>query len=165
MELKKFTRSELMDFLLNGILLPDTALINKNTISFYFEELENFINLADNDFVARSSDNLEITVSFGYNNTDYVVMKKIEDYVLFLIPPQIADDIVNIGEREAQDIVGLVYGLIVYNAKWEEVSALANTILKEDEEPIILPIAEPMKANSFELVKLKKYLKRISKYA
>jgi len=121
--------------------------------------------LADNDFVARSSDNLEITVSFGYNNTDYVVMKKIEDYVLFLIPPQIADDIVNIGEREAQDIVGLVYGLIVYNAKWEEVSALANTILKEDEEPIILPIAEPMKANSFELVKLKKYLKRISKYA
>tara|TARA_X000001382_G_scaffold79693_1_gene55982 strand:- start:212 stop:709 length:498 start_codon:yes stop_codon:yes gene_type:complete len=165
MELKKFTKSELMDFLLNGILLPDTALINKNTISFYFEELENFINLADNDFVARSSDNLEITVSFGYNNTDYVVMKKIEDYVLFLIPPQIADDIVNIGEREAQDIVGLVYGLIVYNAKWEEVSALANTILKEDEEPIILPIAEPMKANSFELVKLKKYLKRISKYA
>ena len=165
MELKKFTRSELMDFLLNGIPLPDTALINKNTISFYFEELKNFINLAENDFAARSSGNLEITVSFGHNNTDYVVMKKVEDYVLFLIPPEVADDIVNIGQKEAQDIVGLVYGLIVYNAKWEEVSELANTILQEGEEPIILPNAEPMKANSFELVKLKKYLKRISKYA
>jgi hypothetical protein len=67
MELKQFSKEELMDFLFNGIPMPETALTNQNTIDFYFEELESFINVAENDFWAKNTDKNEITVSFGSN--------------------------------------------------------------------------------------------------
>lgn len=48
MQLKKFSKEELMEFLINGIPMPETALTNQNTIDFYFEELESFITGANN---------------------------------------------------------------------------------------------------------------------
>ena len=58
------TRDELTEYLTNGIPLPKSALTDENTIDFYFEELLQFINSAENNYWAKSTDYLEIKSSF-----------------------------------------------------------------------------------------------------
>ena len=54
MKYKTFSRDELTDLLTNGIPMPESAKTDENTIDFYFEELESFINLSENRFSASN---------------------------------------------------------------------------------------------------------------
>ena len=160
MELRNLSKEELMEYLVNGIQMPETSMLNKKTISFYFEELENFINLAENDFYARITNKSEITVAFG--DIDFIVMRRFIDKMLFYMAPEVADDIENMSPSDASNVVGLVYGVIVYNAKWEEVSALASQISPKDN--ILQTAGSPIKINSIDMENLKDFVKKNKKY-
>ena len=160
MELRNLSKEELMEYLVNGIQMPETSMLNKKTISFYFEELENFINLAENDFYARIINKSEITVAFG--DIDFIVMRRFIDKMLFYMAPEVADDIENMSPSDASNVVGLVYGVIVYNAKWEEVSALASQISPNDN--ILQTAGSPIKINSIDMENLKDFVKKNKKY-
>jgi len=162
MQLKKFSKEELMEFLINGIPMPETALTNENTIGFYFEELESFITGADNNFWASCTDYLEITVAFG--TTDYIVMRFVGDNVVFYMAPNVVGDIGNMTPDEASDIIGLVYGVIVYNEKWKEVSDIATQLISKDPSAITLTGGEPIKMNSIEMENLKAFVEENRKY-
>ena len=162
MQLKKFSKEELMEFLINGIPMPETALTNENTIGFYFEELESFITGADNNFWAAYTDHLEITVAFG--TTDYIVMRFVGDNVVFYMAPNVVGDIGNMTSDEASDIIGLVYGVIVYNEKWKEVSDIATQLISKDPSAITLTGGEPIKMNSIEMENLKAFVEENRKY-
>ena len=162
MQFKKFNKEELMDFLVNGIPMPDTALVNENTIDFYFEELESFINGAENDFWATTSGRLEITIAFG--TTDYIVMRFVGDNVVFYMAPEVAGDIGSMTSEEASDIIGLIYGVTVYNGKWKEVSDIATQLISKDPSAISLTGGEPIKMNSVEMENLKAFVKENRKY-
>ena len=62
MRYKKFSKKELTEMLTNGIPMPKSALTDENTIDFYFEELNSFINAADNEYESSATDYLEITI-------------------------------------------------------------------------------------------------------
>jgi hypothetical protein len=162
MQLKKFSKEELMEFLINGIPMPETALVNGNTIDFYFEELESFINGADNNFWASCTDYLEITIAFG--TTDYIVMRFVGENVIFYMAPNVVGDIGNMTPDEASDIIGLVYGVIVYNEKWKEVSDIATQLISKDPSAITLTGGEPIKMNSIEMENLKAFVEENRKY-
>ncbi len=162
MQLKKFSKDELMDFLVSGIPMPETALTNENTINFYFEELESFINGAENDFWATCTDYLEITIAFG--NKDYIVMRHIAGNVIFYMAPNVAGDIGNMTSEEASDVIGLVYGVIVYNEKWNQVSQIATQLISKDPTAISLSSGEPIKMNSIEMENLKAFVEENRKY-
>ena len=162
MQLKKFSKEELMEFLISGIPMPETALTNENTISFYFEELESFITGADNDFWAACTDHLEITVAFG--TIDYIVMRFVGDNVVFYMAPNVVGDIGNMTSDEASDIIGLVYGVIVYNERWKEVSDIATQLISKDPSAITLSGGEPIKMNSIEMENLKAFVEENRKY-
>ena len=63
----KFNKEELMDFLVNGIPMPDTALVNENTIDLQFEIILNwkdyrisYSNLKNESFLnALTKENIE----------------------------------------------------------------------------------------------------------
>ena len=162
MQLKKFSKEELMEFLINGIPMPETALVNENTIDFYFEELESFINGADNNFWASCTDYLEITIAFG--TTDYIVMRFVGENIVFYMAPNVVGDIGNMTSDEASDIIGLVYGVIVYNEKWKEVSDIATQLISKDPSAITLTGGEPIKMNSIEMENLKAFVEENRKY-
>ena len=162
MQLKKFSKDELMEFLINGIPMPETALSNQNTIDFYFEELESFINGADNNFWASCTDYLEITIAFG--TTDYIVMRFVGENIVFYMAPNVVGDIGNMTSDEASDIIGLVYGVIVYNEKWKEVSDIATQLISKDPSAITLTGGEPIKMNSIEMENLKAFVEENRKY-
>ena len=162
MQLKKFSKDELMEFLINGIPMPETALTNQNTIDFYFEELESFINGADNNFWASCTDYLEITIAFG--TTDYIVMRFVGENIVFYMAPNVVGDIGNMTSDEASDIIGLVYGVIVYNEKWKEVSDIATQLISKDPSAITLTGGEPIKMNSIEMENLKAFVEENRKY-
>ena len=54
------TREELTEMLTEGIPMPKSALMDENTIDFYFEELLAFINSAENVFEAKSTDSVSV---------------------------------------------------------------------------------------------------------
>ena len=162
MQLKKFSKDELMEFLINGIPMPETALTNQNTIDFYFEELQSFINGADNNFWASCTDYLEITIAFG--TTDYIVMRFVGENIVFYMAPNVVGDIGNMTSEEASDIIGLVYGVIVYNEKWKEVSDIATQLISKDPSAITLTGGEPIKMNSIEMENLKAFVEENRKY-
>jgi hypothetical protein len=160
MELRNLSKEELMEYLVNGIPMPETSMINKNTLSFYFEELVHFINLAENDFHARNTGTTEITVAFG--TTDFIVVRRFIDKLIFYMAPDVVDDIESISPSNASDVVGLVYGVIVYNAKWEEVSALASQLTPNDTK--MQTTGSAIKVNSIEMENLKDFVKNNKKY-
>ena len=162
MQLKKFNKEELMEFLVHGIPMPETALTNENTIGFYIEELESFINTAENHFCASTTDYLEITVSFG--SIDYIIMRSVGGNVVFYMAPEIVGDIGNMTSEEASDVIGLVYGVVVYNEKWKEVSDIATQLISKDPSAITLTGGEPIKMNSIEMENLKQFIKQNKKY-
>ena len=174
MKLKLLSREELMDCLVNGILLPETSLIDDNTLTFYFEELENFINNAENDFCARTTDTHTITVSFG--GVDYVILKTLVDKIYLLMSPDISDDPEDMTVEEAENVVGLIYGIVVYNEKWEEMSKLAmdltkviqpefESVLKKDLSIDMNKYDEiPNQSRSLELSNIKDFIKKNKKY-
>ena len=158
MEFKELSREELMDFLINGISMPESSIINKDTINFYFEELVGFINLAENDYEARLQNTAEIVVNF--NNKDYIVMRAIGTNLVFFMTPEVGDRIEELPSEDASNIIGLVYGVIVYNDKWEEMANLANRITTA------LPKegGKPIKVNSPEMKNLKDFITSNRKY-
>ena len=162
MQLKKFNKEELMEFLVHGIPMPETALTNENTIGFYIEELESFINTAENNYWARATDYLEITVSF--RSIDYIIMRSVGGNVVFYMAPEIVGDIGNMTSEEASDVIGLVYGVVVYNEKWKEVSQIATQLISKDPSAITLTGGEPIKMNSIEMENLKSFVKENRKY-
>ena len=85
MELKEFSREELMDLLTNGIPMPKSSLVDDSVIIFYFEELLAFIKLAENTYDAKSTDYLEITIMV--DDLDFIILryvdKKVFLYLLF----------------------------------------------------------------------------------
>ena len=162
MELKQYSKDELMDFLINGIPIPETALTNQNTIDFYFEELESFINVAENDFWAKNTDKNEITVSFG--SIEYLIIRAFSNNLFLLMSPAIADDINNITKEEAENVIGLVYGIIVYNYRWKEVSEIALDLLKSGADVPKIGDGGPLKINSIEMENLKNFIKENQKY-
>tara|TARA_R110002012_G_scaffold254375_1_gene433417 strand:+ start:317 stop:808 length:492 start_codon:yes stop_codon:yes gene_type:complete len=162
MELKQYSKDELMDFLTNGIPMPETALTNENTIDFYFEELESFINVAENEFWAKSTDKNQLTVSFG--SVEYLIIRMFSDNLFLLMAPSIADDINNITQKEAENVIGLVYGIIVYNYRWEEISEMALDLLKTGADVPKIGDGGPIKINSIEMKNLKKFIEENKKY-
>jgi hypothetical protein len=163
MELRTLTREELMDFLTYGVPFPESALTNDSTLSFYFTELIAFINLADNIYDAKKTDKYEITVSFGF--AEYLVLRKTDDKLALFMSQGIADDIDNITPEEAESVIGLVYGLVVYNEKWREISELADQLLKDPSLiKNVIGGGAPMKINSIEMNNLKDFIKKNKKY-
>lgn len=163
MQLKKYSRDELMEFLVNGILIPDTALINENTLVFYFEELESFINIAENDYYARSTDYLEITISFV--DVDYIIVRSLGGNLVLFMDPEALGDIENINTEDAKSVVGLVYGIIVYNEKWKKISHLVDNFTKDTSTSVLTKnIGNPLKINSIEMENLKEFIKQNKKY-
>jgi hypothetical protein len=162
MQLKKFNKEELMEFLVHGIPMPETALTNENTIGFYFEELESFINTAENHFCASTTDYLEITVSF--RSIDYIIMRYVGGNVVFYMAPEIVGDIGNMTSEEASDVIGLVYGVVVYNEKWKEVSQIATQLISKASIATSLTSGKPIKMNSIEMENLKSFVKENRKY-
>jgi len=163
MELKKFSRDELTDFLINGIPMPETSLTNENTVQFYFEELISFINLAENEYEARTENKLEIVIAFG--EKDYIIIRIVYNKLMLYMPSDVAEDINDMTIQEAENVIGLVYGIIVYNERWKEISDLAKKYLKEP-EPNLFEKSEgkPIKVNSIEMDNLKEFIKRNKKY-
>jgi hypothetical protein len=159
MELKVFNKEQLMDFLTNGIPMPETSFLNKDTINFYFEELENFINLAENEFIARSENTAELIVSFG--EKDYIVMRVIGTNLVFFMTPEVGDRMDSMTPEEAENIIGLVYGVIVYNEKWEEVSNIASQLLDTSKSK---QDGKPIKINSVEMENLKEFITNSKKH-
>jgi hypothetical protein len=157
MELKVFKKEQLMDFLTDGIPLPETAYLNKDTINFYFEELESFINLAENEYLARAENTAELIVAF--DEKDYIVMRVIGTNLVFFMTPEAGSRIDTMSPTEAENIIGLVYGVIVYNEKWNEVSELANQILDSAKGD-----GKPIKINSIEMEHLKEFITNNKKY-
>jgi|TARA_R100001224_G_C3924615_1_gene116546 hypothetical protein len=157
MELKVFSKEQLMDFLTNGIPMPETAYLNKDTINFYFEELEGFINTAENEYLARAENTAELIVAF--DEKDYIVMRVIGTKLVFFMTPEVGSQIEAMSSIEAENIIGLVYGVVVYNEKWNEVSELANKILDSAKTD-----GKPIKMNSIEMEHLKEFITNNKKY-
>jgi len=129
MKYKTFSREELIEMLSNGIPMPKSALVDENTIVFYFEELMSFIKLAENDYDARSSDYLEITITV--DDLDFVILRYVEEKVFLYLANTRPDIIDTMTSQEATDVVGLVYGITVYNEKWIEVNELVEVFTEE----------------------------------
>tara|TARA_B100000900_G_C20362403_1_gene626901 strand:- start:123 stop:674 length:552 start_codon:yes stop_codon:yes gene_type:complete len=129
MTFKSLSRDELTNYLTDGIPLPKSALTDENVIDFYFEELLQFINIAENEYWARSTDYLELTITIDDN--DFLILRFVGGkVVVFLIDsrPNIIDTMT---PEEASDIVGIVYGIVVYNEKWVQVNELVEEFVEE----------------------------------
>ena len=129
MKYKTFSRDELTDMLTNGIPMPKSALTDENTIDFYFEELLAFINIAENVYEAKSTDYLEITILV--DDLDFIVLRYIGGKVYLYLANTRPDIIDTMTNEEATDVVGIVYGITVYNEKWVEVNELIEEFTEE----------------------------------
>ena len=83
MKLPTFTRDELTEFLTDGVPMPKSALTDENTINFYFDELLQFINLAENDYWAKSTDYLELTICV--DDSDFLILRFVAGKVLIFL--------------------------------------------------------------------------------
>ena len=106
MTLTSFTRDELTEFLTDGVPMPASATIDENTIDFYFGELEAFINAAENDYWARISEYLEITISV--NEEDFLRLRFSEKKVLFYLINTRPDILETMTATEASDVIAIV---------------------------------------------------------
>ena len=134
MTFKALSKDELTEFLTNGIPIPSSATTDDTTLDFYFQELHSFINTADNEYWARISDYLELTIAA--NENDFLILRYVQDkIVVYLINsrPDIVDTMTPV---EASDIVGIVYGIVVYNEKWIEVNELVDQFTEELENAL-----------------------------
>ena len=129
MELKEFSREELMDLLTNGIPMPKSSLVDDSVIIFYFEELLAFIKLAENTYDAKSTDYLEITIMV--DDLDFIILRYVDKKVFLYLANTGPDIIDTMTSREATDIVGIVYGITVFNQKWIEVNELVEEFTQQ----------------------------------
>ena len=129
MKYKTFSREELIEMLSNGIQMPKSSLVDEDTIIFYFEELLSFIKLADNTYDAKSSDYLEITATV--DDLDFVILRYVGNKVFLFLANTRPDIIDTMTSQEATDIIGLVYGITVFNEKWVEVNELVEAFTEE----------------------------------
>jgi len=123
------TRDELTEYLTNGIPLPKSALTDENTIDFYFEELLQFINSAENNYWGKSTDYLEITITV--DDEDFLILRFVVDKVFIYLVNSREDILDTMTPEEASDVVGMVYGIVVYNEKWIQVNELVEGFTEE----------------------------------
>jgi hypothetical protein len=117
---------------------------------------------------------LEISVSFG--NIESIVLRPIEQKVVLLMAQELWDDVDNMTESEAEDIIGLIYGVIVFNEKWMELMDLAlkiNSNLNHSNDASVKKIDPyffnkyneiPNQKLSLKMKNLKSFLKTNKKY-
>jgi len=129
MTFQKLNRDELTEYLTDGIPLPKSAMTDENTIDFYFEELLQFINIAENNYWAKSSDYLEITVTV--DDSDFLILRFVDDRVMIYLVNSRPDILDTMTPEEASDVVGMVYGIVVYNEKWVQVNELVEEFTEE----------------------------------
>ena len=129
MTFQPLTRDELTEYLTNGIPLPKSALVNQNTIDFYFEELLQFINIAENNYWAKSSDYLELTITV--DDIDFLILRFVEDRTMVYLVNSRPDILETMTPEEASDVVGMIYGVVVYNEKWAQVNELVAEFTEE----------------------------------
>ena len=129
MKFKSLSRDELTEYLTNGIPMPVSALTDENTIDFYFEELLQFINIAENEYWAKSTDYLELTITVDDN--DFIILRFAAGNVVVLLTNSRADILDTMTPEEASDIVGIVYGIVVFNEKWIQVNELVEEFVEE----------------------------------
>ena len=129
MKYKSFSREELTEMLTEGIPMPKSALMDENTIDFYFEELLAFINSAENVFEAKSTDYLEITIFI--DDLEFLILRFIVDRVFVYLANTRPDMIETMTSDEASDVVGIVYGITIYNEKWVQVNELVEEFTQE----------------------------------
>ena len=172
MKFKPLSRDELMEYLVNGIPLPESALINDDVLDFYFEQLQEFINGAENDYGASRPSPIEVVISFG--RVEYVVLRVAEERIFLLMSPN-ASEPEDMTTEEAENVIGLIYGIVVYNVKWDEMSKLADDLTKTyfpEIEGLIKKDAPmtpnnyteiPNKTRSLELSNIKDFIKKDNK--
>jgi hypothetical protein len=129
MTFKSLTKDELTEYLTNGIPLPKSAMTDENTIDFYFEELLQFINIAENNYWAKSSDYLELTITV--DDDDFLILRFVHDCIMIYLVNSRPDIIDTMTPEEASDVVGMVYGITVYNEKWVQVNELVEEFTEE----------------------------------
>ena len=129
MTFKGLSRDELTVYLTEGIPLPKSAMADENTIDFYFEELLQFINIAENTYWARSSDYLEITITV--DDEDFLILRYVGGNVMIYLVNIRTDILDTMTPEEAADVVGMVYGIVVYNEKWVQVNELVEEFTEE----------------------------------
>ena len=129
MTFKGLSRDELTEYLTHGIPLPKSAKTDENTIDFYFEELLQFINIAENNYWARSSDYLEITITV--DDDDFLILRYVGGNVMIYLVNIRTDILDTMTPEEAADVVGMVYGIVVYNEKWVQVNELVEEFTEE----------------------------------
>ena len=129
MTFKGLSKDELTEYLTEGIPLPKSAMTDENTIDFYFEELLQFINIADNNYWAKSSDYLEITITV--DDEDFLILRYIAGNVMIYLVNMRPDILETMTADEASDVVGMVYGIVVYNEKWVQVNELVDEFTEE----------------------------------
>ena len=141
MKFRELTREELEALLTDGVPMPESALINEKTIELYFSELEAFINLAENDYIAEIYREECLKIVFGLD--DEVYLRLSGNNILILMSPEMAENYEDMTTLQAESIIGIVYGLIVYNEKWREMSKLAETL-----ESIVYPSFSTISKNN-----------------
>ena len=129
MTFKGLSKDELTVYLTEGIPLPKSAMTDENTIDFYFEELLQFINIADNNYWAKSSDYLEITITV--DDEDFLILRYIAGNVMIYLVNRRPDILETMTPEEASDVVGMIYGIVVYNEKWVQVNELVEEFTEE----------------------------------
>ena len=129
MKFESLSKDELTEYLTNGIPLPKSAMTDENTIDFYFEELLQFINIAENNYWAKSSDYLELTITS--DDKDFLILRFVHDRVMIYLINSRPDIVDTMTPEEASDVVGMVYGIIVYNDKWVQVNELVEEFTEE----------------------------------
>lgn len=134
MKYKTFTREEITEMLTDGIPMPKSALTDQNAIDFYFEELLAFINLAENEYEAKSTDYLEITIFV--DDLEFLILRFIVDRVFIYLANTRPDIIETMTSEEATDVIGIVYGITVYNEKWVQVNELVDHFAQELENAL-----------------------------
>ena len=96
MTFKGLSRDELTVYLTEGIPLPKSAMADENTIDFYFEELLQFINIAENTYWARSSDYLEITITV--DDEDFLILRYVGGNVMIYLVNTRTDILSNVNK-------------------------------------------------------------------
>ena len=129
MKFKELSRDELIDLLTDGVPMPDSALIDESTIEFYFSEINTFINLAENEYIAELHDASCIKVYFGLNDEAYLRLR--DNDLLLLMSPEMAETYEDMTTTQAENIIGILYGIIVFNQKWIEVNELVDEITQK----------------------------------
>lgn len=129
MKFQALTREELTEYLTNGIPLPPSAMTDENTIDFYFEELMQFINLAENNYWAIPTNYLELTITV--DDSDFLILRFVDDKIMIYLVNSREDILDTMTPEEASDIVGMVYGVVVYNEKWIQVNELVEGFTEE----------------------------------